>query len=269
MRTVFRFFVFIVTICIFFTLPLTILWNEEGFFIGLLISFSFLLLLYINANKIIATTLRFKKIFPAQHPKLFTLIEEFSRRLEIKRPAVGIIETNSINIAVFGFHSNNSFIAITSGMLKMLNEDELSAILCREITKIRFGGIMLDTFFSRFTSILSKIFAMVIGKKKNNWLYILVNQIVFYPIYIFTLSIFGIGKLESEIDKKSLYYSKLPISLYEALKKIQSYAEREPLFCDIFFDHLFCIPPCSNDLTRFRKSNNIRIEALQDLPLKA
>jgi heat shock protein HtpX len=85
-----------------------------------------------------------KKITPADNQRLFDVVEEMkiASALE-KMPDVYIIDDPALNAFATGRDPNHSAIAITSGLLQILNRDELQGVIGHEISHIKNRDVRL------------------------------------------------------------------------------------------------------------------------------
>src|SRR5271157_2502755 len=85
-----------------------------------------------------------RKIGPQEHPRLYNVVEEMkiASGLE-KMPDVYIIDDPALNAFSTGRDPNHSAIAITSGLLQILNRDELQGVIGHEISHIKNRDVRL------------------------------------------------------------------------------------------------------------------------------
>ena len=69
----------------------------------------------------------------AEAPRIHSQLDEYCRRLRLTKPALATIDTKAVNLALFGFSRQASTLAITKGALDTLKDEELSALIAREI----------------------------------------------------------------------------------------------------------------------------------------
>src|SRR5208283_2281017 len=115
-----------------------------GLIIALLIWGIMTLIAFFQGDSIILSLAHAKKITPADNQRLFDVVEEMkiASALE-KMPDVYIIEDPALNAFATGRDPNHSAIAITSGLLQILNRDELQGVIGHEISHIKNRDVRL------------------------------------------------------------------------------------------------------------------------------
>ena len=115
-----------------------------GLIIALIIWGIMTLIAFFQGDSIILSMAHAKKITPADNQRLFDVVEEMkiASALE-KMPDVYIIEDPALNAFATGRDPNHSAIAITSGLLQILNRDELQGVIGHEISHIKNRDVRL------------------------------------------------------------------------------------------------------------------------------
>ena len=115
-----------------------------GLIIALLIWGIMTLVAYFQGDNILLSMAHAKKISPADNPRLYDVVEEMkiASALE-KMPDVYIIDDPALNAFATGRDPNHSAIAITSGLLQILNRDELQGVIGHEISHIKNRDVRL------------------------------------------------------------------------------------------------------------------------------
>lgn len=120
-------------------------WGTAGyFFFGLFIIF-YNLILYYNSDKI---ALAFSSAQPASLEEFYQLhnvVEEVSIAAGIPKPKVYIINDPMPNAFATGRNPQNASVAVTTGLLSMMNREELQGVIAHEIAHIRNYDILIMT----------------------------------------------------------------------------------------------------------------------------
>jgi heat shock protein HtpX len=143
----FFFFVFIGLIGI----ALHYIFSDWGF--GILFFAGFFAIIYalvgyFAGDKIVLATTRAKPIEPDKYPKhkhLDNLVEGISMAAGVPKPKVYIIEDKSPNAFATGRKLSKSSLAVTSGLLDLLNREELEGVVAHEVSHIRNIDIKVMT----------------------------------------------------------------------------------------------------------------------------
>lgn len=84
-----------------------------------------------------------KDVTREAHPKLYNLLENLCISRGIAMPRLQIIETDALNAYASGMHEKQYRVALTSGLIKTLNDQEIEAVLAHELSHIRNGDVRL------------------------------------------------------------------------------------------------------------------------------
>ncbi|MDO8567150.1 MAG: M48 family metallopeptidase [Dehalococcoidales bacterium] len=101
------------------------------------------LVAYAQGDSILLAVSKARKINPADHPRLYNIVEEMkiASGLE-KMPDVYIIDDPALNAFATGRDPNHASVAITSGLLQKLNRDELQGVIGHEISHIKNRDVL-------------------------------------------------------------------------------------------------------------------------------
>lgn len=103
---------------------------------------------YMLGPKIVETTMRVNYVSEAEAPRLHAIIEDLAIKANIPKPRVGVAEINIPNAFAFGKTKKDGRICVTRGILKLLDDEELEAVLGHEISHIRHSDMIVMTLIS-------------------------------------------------------------------------------------------------------------------------
>jgi heat shock protein HtpX len=90
-----------------------------------------------------------------EHQRLFNVVEEMKVAAGLRfMPRVFIIQANYMNAFASGFNEKSAMIAITEGLLKKLDRDELTAVMAHELSHIKHGDIKLTLMASVLSNLI-------------------------------------------------------------------------------------------------------------------
>ncbi|MFA5050239.1 MAG: M48 family metalloprotease [Candidatus Micrarchaeia archaeon] len=105
-------------------------------FISIIISAGYIYLSYNSGTKLILQMSNAKKASKQDNPYLFNVVEGLAVSAQIPMPEIYIIDDPSPNAFATGKDPSHSAVAVTTGLLKELNNRELSAVMAHEISHI-------------------------------------------------------------------------------------------------------------------------------------
>ncbi len=237
---------------LFFTFPLTLLWGPVGLWVGPGLSILFLTFLRFQGSRRIARRLKMKRLTRAEAPALFAIVQEYSRRLGITAPQLGIIETPALNSALFGFTRQDSHLVFTRGALDTLTREQLSALVCRQLTYLWIGDVYCDSWLSQFLAVIERIatrnrhHGTGAGRKFYSFR-VLFRQTLLYPLTLFPALVLKMAKDPALIDLKAAKLGRNPHAFAEAYRRIEALQDRIPFETTFSLRHLFLLGPMTAD----------------------
>lgn len=114
----------------------------------MLLGLGIILLQYLISPSIVEATMRVKYVSPREAPRLHAMVEELAMKAGIPKPRVGIADIGIPNAFAFGRTKSDGRVCVTRGILKLLDEDELKAVLGHEISHIRHNDMIVMTLIS-------------------------------------------------------------------------------------------------------------------------
>lgn len=105
------------------------------------------------SDKIVLWTSGAKIVSKDDYPKLHEIIERLASENEIPKPKVAVVNTQVPNAFATGKSPKSSLVAVTSGILNLLDDDELEAVIGHELTHVRSRDILVLTLASVFSTV--------------------------------------------------------------------------------------------------------------------
>jgi len=170
-----------------------------------------------------------------EQPELYNLVENLCISRGLTVPKLYIVDTDAMNAYASGIDERSYAITVTSGLLAVLNKDELEAVLAHELTHImeRDTRVLIVTIvFVGMISFLTqllwrsiRISAFTRGRGKNQggiMLFLLIAAVASFVGYLLALVLrFAISRRrEYQADAGSVDLTKNPDALISALMKI-------------------------------------------------
>ncbi len=128
-----------------------------GFSFYLVLSFVMMFIQYIIGPKLVEWTMRVKYVKREEYPRLYQMVESLAMRAEIPVPRIGISQIALPNAFAFGRGARDGRVCVTEGILKLLNEEELKAVLGHELTHLKNHDVLTITLLSVIPMIMYRI----------------------------------------------------------------------------------------------------------------
>ncbi len=103
---------------------------------------------YMIGPKIVEWSMGIRYVNEAQAPALHRMVSELARDAKIPKPKVGIAATNLPNAFAFGRWASDGRVCVTEGIMNLLDEKELRAVLAHEISHLKHRDVVVITMIS-------------------------------------------------------------------------------------------------------------------------
>ncbi len=123
----------------------------------LVISVVMMFIQYLIGPKIVEWSMQVKYIKRENNPRLFQMVESLSQRANIPMPRIGIAQINIPNAFAFGRSLKDGRVCVTQGILNLLNEEELKAVLGHELSHLKNRDVLTITLLSVIPMIMYRI----------------------------------------------------------------------------------------------------------------
>src|SRR5919199_3483790 len=105
------------------------------------------------SDKIVLWSSGAKKVTREQFPELHDIIERVVARNNLPKPKIAVINTNMPNAFATGKGPRSSVVVVTTGILDLLDTEELEGVLSHELTHIRNRDVLILTLASLFSTV--------------------------------------------------------------------------------------------------------------------
>jgi heat shock protein HtpX len=191
---------------------------------------------FFTSDKIALYSMGAREVSSAQAPRLHGIIERLCIQANLPKPRVAIAETSMPNAFAIGRSPKSATVCATTGILDLLDDAELEAVLGHELTHVQNRDVMVMTIASFFASIASFIVQMGFwfgafgGDDEDSgpsWLVVIAVSAVVYMVSFVLLQALSRYR-EFAADRGSAILTGRPSALISALMKISGGMQRIP-----------------------------------------
>lgn len=190
----------------------------------------FLFLQYLIGPKIVEIVMRVRYLNKDEEPWLYEIVEELARKAKIPKPKLGIAEIDVPNAFAFGRSLRDGRVCVTRGILRLLNRDELKAVLGHEISHLKHRDVIFITLLSVLPLLLyliarSLLFVGMYGsrdeRERRDLPLVLIGLFAFTMYFITNLLVLYASRIrEYFADTGSIKLGSRPSHLASALYKL-------------------------------------------------
>lgn len=147
-----------------------------GGYVGMAIAFGIAAVMnfgaYWYSDKIVLKMYRAIEVGPDQAPELHAMVADLAGKAAIPMPRVYIIPTQNPNAFATGRNPKNAAVAATEGLLRILDHDEVKAVMAHELGHVMNRDTLISTIAATFAGAISMIanflmWTMVFGGRDN------------------------------------------------------------------------------------------------------
>ena len=198
---------------------------------GMTIAFIFSLLMnfssYWFSDKVVLSIYRAKQVTKDTAPNLYTIVEELAKEANLPMPKIYIIEDATPNAFATGRNSQNAAVAATTGILRILDHNELRGVLSHELSHVKHRDILIGTIAATLAGTITYVaqiagWALMFGGRggdDENGISSLF-LIILAPVVAVLLQLAVSRSREYLADEDGAEISKHPLSLASALQKL-------------------------------------------------
>jgi heat shock protein HtpX len=202
----------------------------------LVIVFGLAIFQYYSSDKLALLASGAKVIQREQAPDLFDTVGRLAAMAELPMPRVAIVDTDVPNAFATGRNPKNAVVAVTAGLMRRLNQQELEGVLAHELTHVKNRDVRTMTFASFFAMLAAIITRFAFygslfggfggGRNRDNngvpiWLIVLVVSWITYMISFILIRTISRYR-EYAADRGAAVITGAPEYLMSALQKISS-----------------------------------------------
>lgn len=186
---------------------------------------------YWNSDKMVLAHYQAKEVTRQYEPELWDTVARLAKKAGLPMPRVYIIPSSVPNAFATGRNPEHAAVAVNSGLLSILNQDELEGVLSHELSHIKHRDILISTIAAVMANAISTIaqWGMFLGggrdedgESRNPFVGILL--MLFAPMAAMLIQMAVSRSREYKADESGGEISGKPEALASALLKLQNAA---------------------------------------------
>ena len=200
----------------------------EGLIMALILAMGLNFFAWYNSDKVILKIYDAKQVDTSHN--IYQMVDNLSRNADLPTPKVYVIESNQPNAFATGRNPENGAVAITTGLLKRLNKNEIIAVIAHELAHIKNRDTTIMVITATFAGAISLLanFAMFFGNRRQGGIGIIgiIAMMILAPMAASIIQMAISRSREYKADKLGSEICGNPMWLASALKNIQSSANK-------------------------------------------
>jgi heat shock protein HtpX len=225
--------------------------GTNGLAIGLVFGLGFNLAMYWFSDKIAVATTRSKPVTEQEYPALYRIVRELTSSTDMPMPRIYVSDMAQPNAFATGRNEHHAVVAVTKGLLEIVDERELRGVLAHELSHVANHDILIGSIAAGIATSITFIARMAFwfggGDDRNSAFgpFAMLAAWILAPIAALLIQLAVTRSREYQADESGAYLSHDPLALASALRKLEEASKRVPAPATVgpAEAHLFIVNP--------------------------
>lgn len=208
--------------------------------------------MYFFSHKLALMSTGAKPVEESQLPEVYSIIRTLAQRESMPMPKIYLIPSPQPNAFATGRNPNNAVVAVTTGIVELMDRTELEGVLAHEMSHVRNRDILIASIAATVAAALSFLVRMTMWSnlggdrdRGNNALsgIIFLVSIILAPLAAMVIQMAISRSREYEADHDGAEMTGSPLALARALAKLEQGTTRIPMQVNPSTAQLFIADP--------------------------
>ncbi|MGB6132902.1 MAG: zinc metalloprotease HtpX [Acidobacteriaceae bacterium] len=229
-------------------------WGEGGMIIAFVIAAGMNFFSYFYSDKLALRMYNAQPVTREQLPRAYEVVERMTGRLGLPMPKIYVIPTEAPNAFATGRNPKHASVAVTHGILQLLNDDELEGVLAHELGHVRNRDILTSSIAATVAGAIMLLARMTWwaeifggfgggGRDRRGGALSGLMLLILAPVAAMLIQLWISRTREYEADATGAHITGNPYALASALEKLDAYSKRMPMPGTPSTAHLFIVEP--------------------------
>ncbi|HZD76078.1 MAG TPA: zinc metalloprotease HtpX [Acidobacteriaceae bacterium] len=224
--------------------------GRNGMLLALVVAVGMNFFSYFYSDKLALSMYRAQPATREQLPRVYSVVEQMTQRIGLPMPKIFVIPSDSPNAFATGRNPQHASVAVTQGILNLLNDDELAGVLAHELGHVRNRDILTSSIAATLAGAITLLarFGIFFGgggrdRDRSGGGIGAIFMLILAPIAATLIQLAISRSREYEADATGAHMTGNPYALASALQKLDAYSRRLPLGASPSTAHLFIVAP--------------------------
>lgn len=200
---------------------------------------------YFFSDKLALAVNGAKPVTREQLPRVYQVVERLTQQVGLPMPKIYLIATDSPNAFATGRNPRHAAVAVTEGILRLLDDEELEGVLAHELGHVRNRDILISSVAATLAGAITMLarFEFWFGGRNDRDRGGGLLTLILAPIAAMLIQLAISRSREYEADATGANFTHNPYALARALQKLDAYSKRLPMAVPASTAHLFIVQP--------------------------
>src|SRR5947207_7095649 len=223
--------------------------GENGMLWALIIAGVMNFVAYFFSDKIALATYRAQPVTREQLPRVYNVLERMTQKIGLPMPKIYVIPTDSPNAFATGRNPRHASVAVTQGILNLLNDEELEGVLAHELGHVNNRDILISSVAATIAGAVTWLrYGAYFGgmgdrDDRRGGGFGALLMLILAPIAAMLIQLAISRSREYQADETGAHFTGNPYALASALAKLDAYSRRVPMLGTPSTAHLFIVQP--------------------------
>jgi heat shock protein HtpX len=204
------------------------------------------------SDKIVLKMYGAQPIGEAEAPMVYRIVRNLATKARIPMPKLYLIPAATPNAFATGRSPQHAAVAVTEGILRIMNEEELEGVLAHELSHVLNRDVLISTVAATIAGAISILANTAMwfgggrdeeGRSANP--IALIATIIFAPLAAMLIQMAVSRSREFQADASGAQLTRRPMGLASALAKLHQANQVVPMDANPATSHLFIVNPLS------------------------
>jgi heat shock protein HtpX len=229
--------------------------GQQGMVIAFVLALGMNFFSYWFSDKMVLAMYGARPIEEAQAPTLYAMVRRLATRAQIPMPRVYMIQSDTPNAFATGRNPEHAAIAVTEGILRILDEDELEGVLAHELSHVKNRDVLISTIAATLAGAITYLahmaqWAAIFGGRRDDEEegsnpIAMIAMAIIAPIAAMLVQMAVSRSREFQADATGARLAGRTWGLSKALEKLQMAQQVVPMDANPATAHLFIVNPLS------------------------
>jgi heat shock protein HtpX len=229
---------------------------------GMVIAFFFALAMnvfsYWFSDKMVLAMYGARPIEESQAPGLYAIVRRLATRAQIPMPRVYLIPSDTPNAFATGRNPEHAAVAVTEGIMRILDQDELEGVLAHELSHVKNRDVLISTIAATLAGAITYLahmaqWAAMFGGRRDDDEggsnpIAMIAMAILAPIAAMLVQLAVSRAREYQADATGARLAGRSWGLSKALEKLQMAQQVAPMEANPATAHLFIVNPLSGQM---------------------